>query len=63
MRVLFGFPAIFIAILLTVLNAFLGLNLPDGPKGLLDRASFICVIGPVLGGCANRLWFRMWYCL
>ena len=28
-----------------------GLALPAGLKGLLDSVSFICVIGPVLGGC------------
>ena len=51
MRVLFGFPAIVISIILTVLNSFFGLNLPAGLKGLIDVASFICVLGTVLGGC------------
>jgi len=51
MRVLFGFPAIVISIILTVLNSFFGLNLPAGLKGLINSASFICVLGTVLGGC------------
>ena len=50
MRVLFGFPAIVISIILTVLNSFFGLNLPAGLKGLINSASFICVLGTVLGG-------------
>ena len=51
MRVLFGFPAIVISIILTVLSSFFGLNLPAGLKGLINSASFICVLGTVLGGC------------
>ena len=48
---IFGFVIIFVAILLTVLSSFFGLSLPAGLKGLLDSASFICVMGTVLGGC------------
>ena len=51
MRKLFGFPTIVISILLTVLSAFFGWNLPIALKGLVDTASFICVMGSVLGGC------------
>ena len=51
MRKLFGFPTIVISILLTVLSAFFGWNLPIALKGLIDTTSFICVMGPVLGGC------------
>jgi len=51
MRVLFGFPAIVISIILTVLSSFFGLPLPAFLKGLIDTASLICVLGPVLGGC------------
>ena len=46
-----GFVIIVIAILLTVLSAFFGWNLPIALKGLVDTASFICVMGSVLGGC------------
>ena len=48
---IFGFLIIFVSIILTVLSSFFGLALPAGLKGLLDSVSFICVIGPVLGGC------------
>ena len=48
---IFGFVIIFVAILLTVLSAFFGWNLPIALKGLVDTASFICVMGSVLGGC------------
>ena len=48
---IFGFVIIVISILLTVLSAFFGWNLPIALKGLIDTASFICVMGPVLGGC------------
>ena len=48
---IFGFVIIFVAILLTVLSAFFGWNLPMALKGLVDTASFICVMGSVLGGC------------
>ena len=51
MRKLFGFPTIVISILLSVLSAFFGWNLPIALKGLVDTASFICVMGSVLGGC------------
>ena len=51
MRVLFGFLIIAVSINLTVMSSFFGLNLPNGLKGLLDSASFICVMGTVLGGC------------
>ena len=46
---IFGFLTIFVSILLTVLGAFFGLPLPKGVKGLVDSASLICVLGPVLG--------------
>ena len=47
-----GFVIIVASILLTVLASFTGLGdaLPKGGGGLLDTASFICVIGPVIGG-------------
>ena len=48
---LFGVVIIFVAILLTVMSSFFGLNLANGLKGLLDSASFICVMGTVIGGC------------
>ena len=48
---IFGFVIIFVAINLTVMSSFFGLNLPNGLKGLLDSASFICVMGTVIGGC------------
>ena len=51
MRVLFGFPAIVISIIFTVLSSFFGLALPTFMKGLIDPPSFICVMGLVLGGC------------
>ena len=51
MRVLFGFLIIAVSINLTVMSSFFGLNLPHGLKGLLDSASFICVMGTVIGGC------------
>ena len=51
MRVLFGFLIIAVSINLTVMSSFFGLNLPNGLKGLLDSASFICVMGTVIGGC------------
>ena len=51
MRVLFGFVIIFVAILLTVLSSFFGWITPIALKGLVDTASFICVMGSVLGGC------------
>ena len=50
MRV-FGFVIIFVSINLTVLNGFFGLALPTFGKGLIDIASLVCVLGPVLGGC------------
>ena len=46
-----GFIIIGIAIVLTVMSAFFGWNLPIALKGLVDTASFICVMGSVLGGC------------
>ena len=48
---IFGFVIIAVSILLTVLSAFFGWNLPIALKGLIDTASFLCVMGPVLGGC------------
>ena len=48
---IFGFLIINVSLLLTILSAFFGLPLPTALKGLLDIASLICVLGPVLGGC------------
>ena len=48
---IFGLVTIAIALLLTVLNGFFGLALPTFGKGLIDTASLVCVLGPVLGGC------------
>ena len=50
MRV-FGFLIIFVSLLIVVLGAFFGLPSPSALKGLIDFASLICVLGPVLGGC------------
>ena len=51
MRIL-GFVIIFASILVTGLASFtpLGDALPMAAAGLLDTASFICVIGSVIGG-------------
>ena len=46
-----GFGTIVVALLLTILNGFFGLSLPTFGKGLIDIASLVCVLGPVLGGC------------
>ena len=48
---IFGFVIIFVSFLLTVLNGFFGMALPTFGKGLIDTASLVCVLGPVLGGC------------
>ena len=48
---IFGFLIITVSLLLTILCSFFGLPLPTALKGLLDIASLICVLGPVLGGC------------
>ena len=48
---IFGFLIIAVSLLIVVLSAFFGLSLPRGLKGLIDFASLICVLGPVLGGC------------
>jgi len=48
---IFGFVIIFVSLLLTVLNGFFGMALPTFGKGLIDTASLVCVLGPVLGGC------------
>ncbi len=40
-----------VSLLIVVLSAFFGVILPKGLKGLIDVASLICVLGPVLGGC------------
>ena len=47
-----GFVIIFASILVTALASFtpLGDALPMAAAGLLDTASFICVIGSVIGG-------------
>ena len=48
---IFGVLIIAVSLLIVVLSAFFGLALPIALKGLIDTASFICVMGPVLGGC------------
>ena len=48
---IFGVLIIAVSLLLTVLNGFFGLALPTFGKGLIDIASLVCVLGPVLGGC------------
>ena len=48
---IFGFLIIAVSLLIVVLSAFFGWNLPIALKGLIDVASFTCVMGPVLGGC------------
>ena len=49
---IFGFLIVFVAILVTILSSFNYIpQLPSLMKGLIDFASLICVLGPVLGGC------------
>ena len=48
---IFGLLIIFVSLLLTILSAFFGLALGMALKGLIDTASLVCVLGPVLGGC------------
>jgi len=48
---IFGFLIIAVSLLIVVLSAFFGLALPSALRGLIDFASLICVLGPVLGGC------------
>ena len=48
---IFGVLIIAVSFLIVVLSAFFGLALPSALKGLIDFASLICVLGPVLGGC------------
>ena len=48
---IFGFLIIFVSLLIVISCGFFGLPLPTALKGLLDIASLICVLGPVLGGC------------
>ena len=48
---IFGFLIIVVSLLIVVLGAFFGLPSPNALKGLIDFASLICVLGPVLGGC------------
>ena len=48
---IFGFLIIAVSLLIVILSAFFGLSLPSALKGLIDFASLICVLGPVLGGC------------
>ena len=48
---IFGVLIIFVSLLLTILSAFFGLALGMWGKGLIDTASLVCVLGPVLGGC------------
>ena len=48
---IFGLLIIVVSLLVVVLGSFFGLPSPRALKGLINVASFICVIGPVLGGC------------
>lgn len=48
---IFGFLIISVSLLIVIFSAFFGLALPKALKGLIDFASLICVLGPVLGGC------------
>jgi hypothetical protein len=48
---IFGFLIIAISLLIVILSGFFGLSLPFFLKGLISSASFICVMGTVLGGC------------
>jgi len=48
---IFGFVIIAISIILTIMSSFFGWGLGKTLKGLIDTASLICVLGPVLGGC------------
>ena len=48
---IFGFLNIVVSLLVAVLSAFFGSHLPAFMKGLIDVASFTCVMGPALGGC------------
>ena len=48
---IFGFFVIAVSINLTVLSAFFSLPLPTGLKSVIETASLICIIGPVIGGC------------
>ena len=47
---IFGSVIINVSIILTIMTSFFGLPLGTMLKGLIDTASFICVMGPVLGG-------------
>jgi len=47
---IFGFLIIAVSLLIVILSAFFGLPLGNALKGLIDTASLICVLGPVLGG-------------
>ena len=48
---IFGVLIITVSLLIVFSCGFFGLPLPTALKGLLDIASLICVVGPVLGGC------------
>ena len=48
---IFGFLIIAVSLFFTIMFAFFGLPSPSAAKGLIDVASFTCVMGPVLGGC------------
>ena len=48
---IFGVVVVFVSLLIVILSAFFGLPLPTFGKGLIDIASLVCVLGPVLGGC------------
>ena len=52
-----GFGTIVVALLLTILNGFFGLNLPTFGKGLIDIASLVCVVGGMIG--ATLITFSM----
>ncbi len=48
---IFGFLIIAVSLLIVISCAFFGLALGMWGKGLIDTASLVCVLGPVLGGC------------
>ena len=48
---IFGFLIIAVSLFFTIMFAFFGLPSPSAAKGLIDVASFTCVMGPALGGC------------
>jgi len=48
---IFGLLIIVVSLLAVVLGSFFGLPSPRALKGLINVASFICVMGIVLGSC------------